>query len=393
MVSFGLHHPDDSTDFHMRPTMPNTEKEISQLSNASAPRLLFDGHTDMALFALAYNRDQMESAEQINQREEGMNDTHDRGRAANSLFEMRRARIAVCVSSLAARVDPQARPVLRVDLDFRTHRMAYANAQGQLAYYRELEREGRLKLIRTEDDLTHHWHRWQQSDHHDEPIGLIVAMECADPIVDPAQVESWWNDGLRTVMLAHFGKSQYAFGTGSSGPLTEAGCQLLKEFEQIGMILDVSHLSDPSFHEALDKFSGPVIASHTNCRALVPGDRQFDDQQIQRLIERDAVIGAVMDAWMLVPGWVLGESSPEHVRLSQVADHIDHVCQIAGNTRHAAIGSDMGGTNHMPKDLQTTSDLHRIATTLEERGYSSTDIDDIFSNNWLRFFQQWLPPS
>ena len=373
--------------------MRELNSKTSDPSSEPARRLIFDGHTDLALFALAYNRDQTKSAEQINQREKGMSDTHDRGRAANSLFEMRQAGVAVCVSSLAARVNPQAIPVLRVELDFRTHRMAYANAQGQLAYYRVLEREGQLKLIHTSNELTAHWRRWQQPDNHPEPIGLIVAMECADPIVDPAQVESWWNDGLRSVMLAHFGKSQYAHGTRSSGPLTDAGCQILKEFEEIGMILDVSHLSDPSFDEALDKFSGPVIASHTNCRALVPGDRQFDDRQIKRLLERDAVIGAVMDAWMLVPGWVLGESTPDHVKLSLVADHIDHVCQIAGDTRHAAIGSDMGGTNHMPIDLKTTSDLHRIATSLEQRGYSSGDIDNVFHNNWLRFFQEWLPVS
>jgi len=371
--------------------MPESESESAASTRGQDRRLIFDGHTDLALFALAYNRDQTESAAQINQREEGMTDAHDRGRAANSLFEMRAAGVAVCVSSLAARVDPQANPVLRVDLDFRTQRMAYANAQGQLAYYRILEREGQIKLIRTSDEMTTHWRRWSHAADRDEPIGLIVAMECADPIVDPAHVESWWNDGLRSVMLAHFGKSQYAYGTGSNGPLTDAGRQLLREFEEIGMILDVSHLSDPSFDEALDKFSGPVHASHTNCRALIPGERQFDDRQIKRLIQRDAVIGAVLDAWMLVPGWVLGESTPEHVRLSQVADHVDHVCQIAGNTRHAAIGSDMGGTNHMPADLRTTSDLHRIATALQERGYSSADIDNVFHRNWLQFFQRWLP--
>ena len=358
-----------------------------------APRLIFDGHIDLALFALAYNRDQTESVEQINRREEGMTDSHDRERAANSLFEMRHAGVAVCVSSLAARVDPHVNPVLRVSLDFRTHRMAYANAQGQLAYYRVLEREGILKLIRTSQELTNHWRRWQRADTREEPIGLIVAMECADPIVDPAQAESWWEDGLRTVMLAHFGKSKYACGTGSSGPLTDAGRELLKEFERIGMILDVSHLTDQSFDEALDRFSGPVIASHTNCRALVPGDRQLDDRQMKRLIERDAVIGAVMDAWMLVPGWVLGKSKPDNVKLSLVADHIDRVCQIAGDTRHAAIGTDMGGTNHMPSDLKTTADLHRIATSLEQRGYESSAIDDIFHYNWLRFFEKWLPRS
>ena len=110
------------------------------------------------------------------------------------------------------------------------------------------------------------------------------------------------------------------------------------------MILDLTHLSDGSFYDALDRFSGPVIASHNNCRALVPGDRQFSDEQIGRLIERGAVIGAALDAWMLEPDWVHGESSTEAVKLTTVADHIDHVCQLAGNTLHAGIGTDTGAT-------------------------------------------------
>ena len=157
------------------------------------------------------------------------------------------------------------------------------------------------------------------------------------------------------------------------------------------MILDLTHLSDMSFYEALDRFNGPVIASHNNCRALVPGDRQFSDEQIQRLIERDAVIGAALDAWMLEPDWVHGESSTEAVKLATVADHIDHVCQLAGNASHAAIGTDTGATYHMPSDFRTTEDLRKLEPILVDRGYSGSDIDNIFHANWCRFFRRWLP--
>jgi membrane dipeptidase len=218
-------------------------------------------------------------------------------------------------------------------------------------------------------------------------------MECADPIVEPAQAELWWEHGLRSVMLAHFGHSVYAAGTGVTGPLTPNGIELLKEFAQLGMVLDLSHLCDQSFYQALDCFEGPVIASHNNSRALVPGDRQLSDEQVRLLIERDAVIGSVLDAWMLVPGWVHGKSSPDNLKLSAVVDHIDHVCQLAGNSRHAAIGSDVGGTNHMPSDFKTIADLQNLASILVERGYTETDIDNIFYGNWLRFFQQSLPKS
>ena len=354
-------------------------------------RLIFDGHVDLALFALALNRDQTESVERINQREAGMDDTHDRGCAATSLPEMRTAGVAVCQSTVAARVDRTARPIHRADLDYGTHAMAYASAQAQLAYYRALQREGEMKLIGTAAELNEHWQLWQRADRQHLPVGVIVSMECADPIMDPAQVENWWEDGLRSILLAHFGKSQYASGTGVTGPLTAKGVELLKEMEGIGMILDLTHLSDESFFEAIDQFGGPVLASHTNCRALVPGDRQFSDEQIKLLIERGAVIGAALDAWMLVPGWVLFKSTPGNLSLSAVADHIDHVCQLAGNTRHAAIGSDTGGTNHMPSDLKTTADLHKIAADLEKRGYDNADLDAIFHGNWLEFFRRWLP--
>ena len=110
--------------------------------------------------------------------------------------------------------------------------------------------------------------------------------------------------GLRSVNLAHYGKSHYAVGTGDDGPLTADGVDLLKAFEKLGMILDATHLSDTSFSQALDLFGGPVLASHNNCRALVPHQRQFSDEQIKQLIDRGAVIGAALDAWMLAPGWI-----------------------------------------------------------------------------------------
>jgi membrane dipeptidase len=356
-------------------------------------RSIFDGHLDLALFALAYNRDMTEPAAVSNQREEGMTDALDRGLGAVSLPDMRRGRVAVCQSSLAARVNREARPVNRLDLDFATQSMAYANAQGQLSYYRVLEEVGEVGLVRSVQDLDRLWERWETEEGSDLPVGIIVSMECADPILGPDQLESWWEAGLRSVSLTHFGHGQYAAGTGVEGPLTGRGRELLSQLAQVGMTLDVSHLAEESFYGALDHFPGPVIASHNNCRALVPGDRQLSDEQIRLLLDRSAVIGLVLDAWMLVPGWVHGESSPENLRLTAVADHIDHVCQLAGNSRHAAIGSDVGGLNHMPADFHTIADLQKLEPILAERGYFESDLDNIFNANWLRHFRRWLPNS
>lgn len=219
-------------------------------------------------------------------------------------------------------------------------------------------------------------------------------MEGADPIVTPAQVGEWWSLGLRFVGPAHYGRSHYAYGTGVDGPLSPQGVELLREMRRAGMALDATHLSDASFRAALEVFDGPVLASHHNCRALVPGDRQLADEQIAALIERDAVIGAALDAWMLHPGWERGKTSPQVVSLEAVADHIDRVCQIAGDARHAAIGSDLDGgfgTEQTPRDLDTFADLHKLEGILARRGYSSEDVAAVFHGNWLRFFRRALP--
>jgi membrane dipeptidase len=183
-------------------------------------------------------------------------------------------------------------------------------------------------------------------------------------------------------------------GTGDSGPLTAKGIELLKEFGRLGMILDATHSSDPSFYQALDLFAGPVMASHNNCRALVPGDRQFSDEQIKLLIQRDAVIGAAFDAWMLQPGFVIGKTEGNVVPLAAVADHIDHICQLAGNTNHVAIGTDLDGgfgTEQSPGGLETIADLQKLDGIFAQRGYTPADIDGIFHGNWLKFFSKNLP--
>jgi membrane dipeptidase len=361
-------------------------------------RLLFDAHLDLAWNALSFNRDQTLSVEEIRRLEAHMTDEPCRGGATTSLPELRQARAAVVVATLLARGGPDPKrkeSYLRSDLDFATQSIAHATAHGQLSYYRLLEAEGHLRMIRTASELDSHWREWQR-DGERTPIGYVLSMEGADPIVRPAQADGWWKLGLRAAGPAHYGRSHYAYGTHVDGPLSEMGIELLREFERLGMILDVTHLSDKSFFQALDLFHGPVLASHHNSRALVPGDRQLADEQIKLLIERGAVIGAALDAWMLYPGWVRGKTSPEVVSLEAVADHIDHVCQLAGNARHSAIGSDLDGgfgNEQTPRDLRAFSDLHKLEGILAGRGYSSEDIDGIFHGNWLGFFRKALPAS
>ena len=167
---------------------------------------------------------------------------------------------------------------------------------------------------------------------------------------------------------------------------------MLKKMESLNIILDATHLCDDAFWQAMDHFNGPVWASHNNCRALVNHNRQFSDEMIKVLIEKGAVIGGALDAWMMVPNWVRGVSKPKEMNcdLEKMLDHLDHICQIAGNTLHVGIGTDLDGgygTEQSPYDLDTIADLVRIPGMLQRRGYSAKDIENVMHGNWLRFIR------
>ncbi len=352
--------------------------------------LLFDAHLDLAWNALDWNRDLELPVAEIRRREQGMSGKA-RGRNTVSFPEMRRAGVGICIATLLPRLLRDTMPPLQ---RYQSMTAAYAAAHGQLAYYRALVAQGVLRWIKDWPTLEAHVADWMGPGQPAAPLGFILSMEGADSVLFPEQVEEWWAAGLRVIGPAHYGPSPYAHGTGTEGGLFPPGPALLRAMAKVGMILDVTHLADVSFDEALALYEGPVLASHHNCRALVPDQRQLTDDQIRRLIDRRAVIGAALDAWMLYPGWVRGETSPEVVGLETVVDHIDHVCQLAGNARHAALGSDLDGgfgTEQTPRDLDTIADLQRIPALLGARGYSTQDIQAICHGNWIRFFRDAWP--
>jgi membrane dipeptidase len=351
--------------------------------------IVFDAHLDLAWNAIDWNRDLRLPVQQIRQSEQGM---HDKGRACNTVCfpELRRGKVAVFIATLLARlVRPNLIPAFQ---RYSSMEAAYAAAYGQLAYYRALERQGVLRRIKDAATLDAHVAAWQADENNaSEPLGFILSMEGADPVLSPDQVDEWWAAGLRIIGPAHYGVSPYAHGTGTEGGLLPPGKPLLKAMERVGMILDVTHLSDQCFDEALDVYGGPVLASHHNCRALVPHQRQLTDAQIQRLVARGAVIGTALDSWMLYPGWVRGETRPEVVGLEAMIDHLDHVCQLAGSARHAAVGTDLDGgfgREQSPRDLDTIADLHGVPDMLRRRGYPEADVEGILYANWVRFFRE-----
>lgn len=350
---------------------------------------ILDAHLDLSMNALEWNRDFTRPVSEIRAREQGQTDKVDRGRGTVSLPEMRRGHIGLTVATQIAR---HVKPANKLP-GWHSPAQAWAQTQGQLAWYRAMEDAGEMVQITDAAGLDRHLRLWMGEPPPDAPIGYILSLEGADSLVNVGYLERAYALGLRAVGPAHYGPGTYAQGTSATGGIGARGRELLSEMDRLGVILDATHLCDDSFWEALDHFKGPVWASHNNCRALVPHDRQFSDEQIKVLIERGAVIGAPLDAWMMVPGWVRGTSTPQnmHLTLQQMIDHMDHICQIAGNANHIGIGSDLDGafgTEQTPADVDTIADLAKVPGLLRARGYSEDDIALVAHGNFVRFLKQ-----
>jgi membrane dipeptidase len=348
--------------------------------------LIVDAHLDLAMNAIEWNRDLTRPIDEIRARERGQTDRPDRGRGTVSFPEMRRGRVGLCVATQIARFVAPDNPLP----GWHSQEQAWAMTQAQLAWYRAMEERGEMVQIADREALDRHVSRWQSGE---GSLGYVLSLEGADSIVTLGHLERAYAQGLRAVGPAHYGPGVYAQGTAASGELGGRGRELLREMERLGIILDATHLCDESLRDALDHFRGPVWASHSNCRSLVPNGRQFPDEFIRELVQREAVIGVAFDAWMLVPGWVRGQTTPESagVTLETVADHIDRICQIAGDARHCGIGSDLDGAfgrEQCPSDVATIADLARLPAILTARGYNDADVERIAHGNFIAFLRR-----
>ena len=351
-----------------------------------------DAHLDLGMNAMEWNRDLRKTVGEIREREQGQTDKPDRGKGTVAFPELRRGKVGFVVATQIARYVAPGNPLP----GWHSPQQAWAHTQAQLAWYRAMEAEGELMMIRDAVALDAHVAQWLQApEHHNLPIGYLLSLEGADSLVTLDHLHIAHAYGLRALGPAHYGPGRYANGTDATGHLNDAGKALLKEMDQLHMILDATHLCDDAFWDAMDFFTGPVWASHNNCRALVDHNRQFSDEMIKVLIARGAVIGAAFDAWMIVPGWQRGVSLPEPMQCSmdRIIDHIDHICQLAGNTLHVGMGTDLDGgygREQSPYDLDTIADLQRIPELLQRRGYTQQDITNIMHGNWLRFLRNHL---
>jgi len=350
---------------------------------------IIDAHLDLAMNAMEWNRDLRLPVCDINEREKGMTDKPDRGNATTSLHELRKGNIGLVVATQIARFVGPGNPLP----GWHSPQQAWAQTQAQLAWYKSMEEEGEMVQINNLNSLNRHLDLWiKESSAFKKPIGYILSLEGADSLITIDHVHRAYESGLRAVGPAHYGPGRYANGTDATGKLNEDGKQLLKAMDELKMILDATHLCDEAFWDAMKIFRGPVWASHNNCRLLVNHNRQFSDEQIRELISRGAVIGGALDAWMMVPGWKRGESTPREMNcsLEKLVDHLDHICQLAGNTFHIAIGSDLDGAfgrEQCPYDLETIADLQKFSLLLRKRGYKDMDIENVMHGNWIRFLR------
>lgn len=350
--------------------------------------LVFDAHLDLSLNALEYNRDLRQDIQSIRDAEAGLNDLAGRRAGTVCFPEMRKAGIGICVATQLAGCMKPAAPVGA----WNSPAQAWAMTQGQLAWYRAMEADGQLRQIINREALDQHLNQWN-ADPDKTPIGYILSLEGADSIRELSDLEDSAAEGLRALGPAHYGRGRYALGHDCDGPLSAMGKELIAEMDRLDLILDATHLSEPSFWEVLDRYQGPIWASHHNCRAIVDDPRQLSDDQIKKLADRGSVIGVALDVWMVVPNWIRGQTSHpvKGGDLGGLADHVDHICQILGTANHVGIGTDLDGgfgTEQTPGDLDTIADLNKFFDILRSRGYSDADMQRVASQNFLEFLQR-----
>lgn len=355
--------------------------------------LIVDAHEDIAWNALTFGRDYTQSALWLRAREANTPIPSQNGNTLLGKSDWLLGHVGVIFATLF--VAPARHRSGAWDTQiYTTAQEAYHLASAQLDFYHRLvDEQPQFRLIGTKSDLEQVVATW--ADEHSLPdrrIGLVPLMEGADPILEPDQAEEWFERGVRVVGLA-WESTRYAGGTHEPGSLTTAGRRLLDVMASLGMVLDLSHLAEESYYQAVEYYSGAVIASHANPRRFLPTSRGLSDEMIVTLAERDGVIGVVMYNAFLKPGWRKGDPKSS-LSLSRAADAIDYICQKTGSAGHVGIGSGFDGifgVEQTPAEIDSVADLSRLFEFLSPRGYSTEQIADILEGNWLRILRASLP--
>jgi membrane dipeptidase len=351
---------------------------------------IVDAHEDIAWTALTFGRDVVCSAWETRRLEEDSEIPRHGGRCMLGLPEWLQGGVAVVFGSLF--MAPARRGLGRWDREvYADEEEAHRRASAQLDHYRQLaDRSDRVDLVGSRDELEEVLASW---DGEAPRVGIVPLMEGADPIRRPAEAEEWFRRGVRLVGPAWAAGTRYAGGNREPGPLTADGRELLEVMAEVGMILDASHLAEDAFWEVVDRYEGPLVATHANPRTLVPGPRQLSDVMLRALAERDGVVGVVGYNRFLKSGWLPADGK-EAVTIQDVAAAVDHVCQAVGDAGHVGLGSDFDGgfgAEAAPAGIETVADLPKLAVALADRGYADADVAAVMAENWLRVLRTALP--
>jgi membrane dipeptidase len=359
------------------------------------PPIIVDAHEDIAHNAVNYRRDFTRSAYAKRRLEANTDIPRLTGTVMTGLPEALLGRVAVIFGTIfVAPAWAAEKGGIHAEISYETPAQAYKYALDQIDVYQRLADDNeRISLIRTRAELAAVLATWAEGVEFDKhKVGLLISMEGADPIPEPKAFEEWYERGVRAVGLA-WSETRYSGGTKRPGPLTGMGRELLEVMASFKAILDLSHMAEEAYLEAVDRYEGPIIASHSNPRAFCNTDRHLSDDMIRRLAERDGVMGIVPYNAFLRNDWSKTDRKSA-VTLATVAAAIDHVCQVTGSARHVGIGSDFDGGfgyEQTPAEIDTVADLHLIGPLLAARGYTADDIAAILGGNFLRILRAALP--
>jgi len=362
--------------------------------------LIVDAHADIAYNMLKYGRDYTRSAAETRRLELGSQTVLHNEDTALGWPDYQRGQVAVIFSTIYATPARWSKSENKSQV-YKTYDEAHALYREQLMTYHRMTDSApdKFRLVRSSRDLNLILDHWQNPNSDSEhPVGMVVLMEGAECIRSLSELDEWYELGVRLIGPAWVG-TRYCGGWNEPGPLTSDGRKLLAAMAEHKFTLDLSHMDEQSAVEALDIYRGPIVGTHGNCLSLMPNsnsNRHFSDRIIEGIIERDGVVGVVPYNGYLKVGWTVGKNDRTEVPLRYVADHIDYICQIAGDALHAGIGSDFDGgfgLQSIPPEIDTIADLQNLVSLLEARGYSESDIANIFSGNWLARLQRDLPAS
>jgi membrane dipeptidase len=356
---------------------------------------IIDAHQDLAWNMLTFGRDYSQTVAETRQREQDTFAVENNGDSTISWHEYQKGRIALVFATLFAA--PHKAKAGEWDSEtYQTSREAHQLYKKQLDVYDRLfdQHPNEFAPVRSNRDLTTLFEGWKTLPG-PHPTGLVTLMEGGDGIRSIDELDEWWERGVRIIGPAWMA-TYYCGGTREPGPLTAAGHSLLNGMAERGFSLDISHMAWESALEALDRYPGPILASHANPLKMVKNgtsNRFLTDEIIDHLLERDGTIGIVPFNRFLDQNWK--NSDPrQNCSLEMVATHIDYICQRAGNAQHVGFGTDFDGgfgLQHIPPEMDTIADLQKLAPILSARGYSDRDIENIFGKNWLTHLEKSLP--